>query len=205
MIIIDHPFWDDYVEAFRSAALREVDPDSIEKVKWLNLSLFPSSFLKTRWEGWQMGIRRPPESVPKEWLEQRALDVALFLTDFFKRVKNRKLYCDLSLVVEHFGEELVKDRIGKKSGLHFNLETVYWTFNVKFNKWIHQNIKVYDCSLVCELDEILSTADSVLRAAFFPMPGPLDIGPGKRKKLQKQILHQFAPTLEKPLTEQIWS
>lgn len=205
MIIIDHPFWDDYVEALRSAAVREIDPDSLEKAKRLNCSLFPSSCLKARWEGWQMGIERPQESVPKEWLELRLLYVDLFLTDFFKRVKNRKLYCELSLVVEHFGEELVKDRIGKKSGLHFNLEAVYWTFNVKFNKWIHQNIKVYDCSLVCELDEILATADSILRAAFFPMPGPHDIGLGKRKKLQKQLLHQFAPTLVKPLTEQIWS
>lgn len=128
----------------------------------------------------------------------------MFLIDFFKRVNGRKLYCDFSAVVERFGKEKVANRISNKTGLHLNLEEVYWTLNIKFNRWIHSNIKFYDCSLVCELDEILTAADGMLREAFFPTPGPFDIGLRKRKKLQRQMLRDFAPTLKKPLIRQIW-
>ena len=220
-IILEHPFWDDYLEAFRSVATKEVDPTSLGKIKRLNCSLFPVSYLKMRWEGWQMGIRRPPDSFPKEWLELRSEDIILFLKDFFKRVEKGNLYCDYSAIVDHFGDELVESRVGKKTGLHFHLEAVYWTFNVKFRDWIHKNIKLYDCSLICELDEILATADSELREAFFPtivpaaipelrellgdeLPNFHFIGPQKRKELQKQMLHTFAPALEKPLMKQLW-
>jgi len=203
-VILEHPFWDDYLEAFRSAAVGEVDPDSVEKIRRLTCGLFPAPYLKMRWEGWQLGIRRPPESFPKEWLDLREKDIELFLRDFFRRVEHGELYCDYSLVVKKFGEELVGQRMRGKSGLHYNLERVYWTLNVKLNDWIDQNIKTYDCSLVCELDEIVARTDSWLGEAFFPTPGPLDIGSRKRKELQKQMLHEFAPALEKPLIEQIW-
>lgn len=192
-VILEHPFWSDFVEAFRSAAVKEVDPDSLEELKQLNCRLFPASLLEMRWEGWEMGIHRPPESFPKEWVEIRSRYVTMFLVDFFKRVKGRKLYCDYSAVAERFGEEKVANRMGKKTGLHLNLEGVYWTLNVKFNRWIDSNIRLYDCSLVCELDEILTAADGLLREAFFPTPGPFDIGPRKRKKLQQQMLRKFAP------------
>ncbi|GAG04088.1 unnamed protein product, partial [marine sediment metagenome] len=198
-VILEHPFFDDYMIAFQSAAFKEVDPQSREKIRKLMCELLPSKYLKMRWEGWQMGIRRPPESFPKEWLEQRSLDIALFLADFFKRVESGSLYCDFAVVVERFGEEMVTNRMSKKTGLHLNLERVYWTFNVKFRRWIHSNIRLYDCSLICELDEILATADSELREAFFPtivpeaipelrellgdeLPNFHFIGPQKRKE-----------------------
>jgi len=115
------------------------------------------------------------------WREQ----AVLFLRDFFKRVENKSLYCDYNAVVEKFGRGRVKSRIGKTSGLHFNLEAVYWTFNIKFNKCLEQNIRTYGCSLVCPLDEILARFDSYLREAFFPTPGPYDIGPKKTKGSSK--------------------
>lgn len=203
-VVLDHPFWDDYAEVLKSAAVKEMDSDSLEKFRQLNCSLLPSQLLKVHWPGWELGIPRPPKLIPKETLSLWNVDIALFLRDFFKRVEVCKLYCDFSIVVERFGEELVEKRFRTKTGLHYNLEAVYWTFNRKFNKWTNQNIKRYDCSLVCALDETLARADSQLRTAFFPTPGPLDIGLRKRKKFQKQMLSVFAPDLEKPLIKQIW-
>lgn len=106
-------------------------------------------------------------------------------------------------MVKKFGEG-VESRIGKSKGLHFNLEAAYWTFNVKFNKWIGQNRRAYNCTLVCNLDEILSRFDSYLREAFFPTSGSYDIGPRKRKKLQKRMLGDFAPTIKEALMKEIW-
>lgn len=203
-ITVEHPFFNDFAEAFQAVAVKKLGPKDREQLKQIYCSLLPSSYLKIRWPGWEIGIPRPKESVPNEVFELRQRDIALFLSDFFKRVENGKLYCDYSAVVEQFGEEQVEGRMAGKTGLHYNLERVYWTLNVKLNDWIKQNIKTYDCSLVCELDEIVAKSDSYLREAFFPTPGPFDIGPKKRKELQKQMLHQFAPALEKPLIEQIW-
>ena len=204
IIILEHPFFDDFAEAFQSVAVRKLGTEYREKLKKIYSSLFPSSYLKIRWPGWEIGIPRPKESVPNEVFELRQKDIALFLTDFFKKVDNGNLYCDYSGVVQKFGEELVEQRIRGKTGLHYNLERVYWTLNVKLNNWIHQNIETYDCSLVCDLDEIVAKSDSFLREAFFPTPGPFDIGTRRRKELQKEMLHQFAPTLEQPLMEQIY-
>ena len=203
-VVLDHPFWDDYAEVLKSAAVKEIDSDSLEKFRQLKCSLLPPHLLKVHWPGWELGIPRPPNLIPKEALSLWNEYVALFIIDFFKRVEDCKLYCDFSTVVERFGEELVEERFHMKTGLNYNLEAVYWTFNRKLNNWIHQNIKRYDCSLVCDLDEILARADDQLRAAFFPTPGPFDVGLRERKKFQKQMLSVFAPDSEKPLIEQIW-
>jgi len=203
-VVLDHPFWDDYAEVFKSSAVKEIDSDILEEFRQLKCSLLPFHLLKIHWPGWELGVPRPTNLIPKEAISLRNEYIALFLKDFFKRVEVCNLYCDFSTVVERFGEELVKERFYMKTGLHYNLEAVYWTFNIKFNNWIHKNIKRYDCSLVCELDEILAKADELLRAAFFQTPGPLNIGLRKRKKFQKQMLSIFAPDLEKTLIEKIW-
>ena len=203
-VIVEHPFFDDYIKAFQAFAVKQVDAQNRERLKKLNCSLFPPLQVSYRWEGWQIGIPRPPELFPKEWLDLRKKDIEIFLRDFFMRVEHGKLYCDYSFVIERFGEDLVKRRMIGKTGLQYNLERVYWTLNAKLRNWIRQNIENYHCSLVCELDEIVAKSDSWLRVAFFPTPGPCDIGAKKRKKLQKQMLHDFAPALEKSLIEQIW-
>ena len=119
------------------------------------------------------------------------------------RVEHGKLYCDYSFVIERFGEDLVKRRMIGKTGLQYNLERVYWTFNTRFNNWIDQNTENYDCSLVCDLDEIIAAAHDILREAFFPTPGPFDIGPKKRKEYQIKVLREVALNLEKTLIEKI--
>lgn len=205
VVVLDHPFWDDYLEAFRLASIKEVDYETAEKIRQLNCTLFPPSLLRIRWPGWELGIPRPPGSVPKEVLTLWNVDITFFLQQFFRRVERGELYCDYTCVIERFGEDLVEKRIGSKTGLLLNLEAVYWTFNVNFNKWIRQNKKVYDCSLVCDLDEILARVDSQLKSAFFPTPGPFDIGWRKRKKWQRQMLSVFAPDLEERLMKQIWN
>ena len=202
--IVEHPFFDAYAEAFQVAASKELGAEGRQRLKEINCALFPNSYLKKQWPGWEIGIPRPAELVTKEFLDSLQKDVVIFLIDFFKRVEKAMLYCDYSAVVEKFGQERVESRLGKTIGLHFNLEAAYWTFNIKLNKWEDQNIKVYNCSLVCPLDEILARFDSYLREAFFPTPGPYDIGPKKRKNLQKQILRRFAPNLEKPLIKEIY-
>ena len=57
---------------------------------------------------------------------------------------------------------------------------------------------------MCDLDEIVARADSILREAFFPTPGPVDIGLKKRREYQIKVLREAAPHLEKQLIEQIW-
>ncbi len=204
-IIIEHPFFDDYIKAFQEGAVKQVDAQNRKRLKKLNCSLFSPLYVSQRWKGWQIGIPRPPELFPKEWLELRAKDIEIFLRDFFKRVEKGELYCDYASVVDSFGEKEVKRRMAGKTGLHYSLERAYWTLSVKLRNWIRHNIETYNCSLVCELDEIVAKSDSWLRAAFFPMPGPFDIGPRKRKEFQKQMLGVFAPHLEEPLIEQIWA
>lgn len=204
-IIPDHPFFDDYVKVFQSACLKELGAEGRQRLKEVVCALFPSSILEERWPGWEIGIPRPAKLLTKEVLHEWQTDVALFLEDFFKRVEKGMLYCDYSTVIEKFGKERVERRMRAKSGLHYNLEAAYWTFNVKFTKWHWQNIQDYGCSLVCGLDEVLARFDSYLRQAFFPTPGPGDIGWGKeRKKFQKRMLGDFAAHLEKPLIKQIW-
>lgn len=202
-IIIDHPFFSEFVKACQSCFITGLSTEERHELKEYSCTLYTPRILKNIWPGWELGLPRPPNFVPKKNREEWNKYVAFLLLDFFKRVENRQLYCDYSAVVEKFGGG-VENRIGKKSGLEFNLEAVYWTFNVKFNKWINQNRKVYSCSLVCNLDEILARFDSCLREAFFPTPGPHDIGPKKRKKLEDQMLRDFAPNLREALMKEIW-
>lgn len=198
-IIDDHPFFNDWVEAFKSLSVREFKMEHQEQLKKLYCKLYPPSILKMRWDGWQIGIPRPLDSLSKEAQDQRIREVDTFLRNFFERVKEGKLYCDYSEVIEKFGSDSEKKRMKGKSGLKLNLEKAYWTFNVKFNKWIDHNIKEYDCSLVCGIDEIVAKSDGILREGFFPTHGPYDIGPQKRKELQEMLLSELAPNLEKEL------
>jgi hypothetical protein len=57
---------------------------------------------------------------------------------------------------------------------------------------------------VCTLDEIIARADSILREAFFPTPGPFEMGDRRRKEYQIKLLREVAPNIAKPLIEQIW-
>lgn len=203
-VILEHPFFEDYVEAVQSYSGKTLGTQGLEKTKQIYCSLFPKPILTRRWDGWQLGIPRPKGSMPDEAFNLLYGEATVFLRQFFKRVENDRLYCEWSAVIDRLGEEDVASRMAGKTGLHYNLERVYWTFNIKFNNWIEQNIENYNCTLVCDLDEIIARADSILREAFFPTPGPFDIGPKRRKEYQIKVLREVAPNLEKPLIEQIW-
>ena len=89
-IIIEHPFFDDYAEAFQSVAVKELGAEGRERLKEVQCALFPSSYLTKRWQGWEIGIPRPAELIPKEVskkvLEQWHRGRELFLRDFFKNI-----------------------------------------------------------------------------------------------------------------------
>jgi len=201
--IIEHPFFDDYARAFQARCLREFREEGREHLKKLVCTLMPSETLELKWPGWEIGMPRPVEFATEEAVNNWEEQAIVLLRDFFKRVEKGELYCDYSAVVEKFGGGVEK-RIGKTSGLLFNLEAAYWTFNIKFNKWIKQNKKAHNCCLVCFLDEMLARFDAHLRVAFFPTPGPYDIGQRKRKKLEDRMLRKYAPTIRKALMKEIW-
>jgi len=202
-VIIEHPFFDDYANAFQACCLRKLGEEGRKRIKTLACTPWPTGFLKIKWEGWEIGIPRPVKFATEEMVYTWEEQAIVLLRDFFKRVENGQFYCDYSAVVEKLGKG-IESRIGKTSGLLFNLEAAYWTFNVMFNKWIEQNRKNYNCSLVCSLDEILARFDAHLRVAFFLTPGPYDIGPKKRKKLQDRMLHKYAPNIRRSLMKELW-
>lgn len=203
--VIDHPFFDDFAAAYEAAAVRKPGPDDWERIRQLYCSVYPESILSIHWPGWQLGIPRPDDTFPnaEKMLELWALDVAVLLLGFFQKVRQGEVYCDPELFVQDYGLT-VEDRIGKSSGLHYNLENAYWTFCAKLRRWIGQNIRVYDCSLVCDLDEILARADSFLRGHFFPTPGRHDMGPQKRKLAQVEFLRVFAPDFGAALLSEMY-
>lgn len=201
---LEHPFFEDYVEAVQSYSGKTFGKKGRDKLRQVYCTIYPALIIETHWDGWQLGIPRPKDLMPEEAFNLFYGEATVFLRQFFKRVENDNLYCDWSHVISKFGEENVASRMAGKTGLLYNLERVYWTFNVKFNKWICQNTENYGCSLVCDLDEIVARADSILREAFFPTPGPIYIGPKTRKEYQLKVLREAAPNLEKPLIEQIW-
>jgi len=202
--ILEHPFFQDWVEAVQSYSGKMLEDEELEKTRQVFCSLFPEQILKNRWDGWQLGIPRSKDVMPEKAFNFYYGEATIFLRNFFKRVENDKIYCEWSDVINRFGEENVAIRMKGKTGLHCSLERVYWTFNIKFNNWIRKNKEKYDCSLVCQLDEIVARADEILREAFFPTPGPFEIGHKRRKEYQHKVLREFAPNLEKPLIEQIW-
>jgi len=204
MTTIEHPFFDDYANAFQASCLRDLDIEGRERLKKVVCVLWPAKILEMKWEAWQIGIPRPVKLSTRKavnfWEEQ----ARVLLRDFFKRVANAHLYCDYSAIAEKYGTGLEK-RIGKTGGMLFNLEAAYWTFNVKFNKWMGQNRELYNCCLVCPLDEMLARFDVQLRAAFFPTPGPYRIRwPFSRKRLQNRMLRIYAPALKEALMKEIW-
>jgi len=202
--ILEHPFFDDYVEAVEAYSGKTLGNQGREKLKQIYCSLFPKAILTTRWDGWELGIPRPKGSMPEEAFNLLYGEGVVFLRDFFKHVENGELYCDYSGVIDKFGDELVAKRMRGKTGIFYNLERAYWTYNITLHYWIEKNIDNYDCSLVCDLDEIAARADSILREAFFPTPGPVDIGAKRRREYQIKVLREAAPQLEKQLIEEIW-
>lgn len=202
-VIIEHPFFDDYANAVQARCLRELGEEGRKRLKKLACTLWPTEILEMKWEGWEIGIPRPVQLATEEAVNLWEKHAIILLRDFFKRVEKGQLYCDYSSVVEKFGEG-IESRIGKTSGLLFNLESAYWTFNVRFSKWIEKNRKKYKCCLVCPLDEMLARFDAQLRVSFFPTPGPYDIGPRKRKKLENRMLKKHAPSIREALMKEIW-
>lgn len=203
-VIDDHPFFGDFTEAFRHKAVKDVGPESVDRLKDIYCSMYPQKFLEIEWLGREIGIPRPKEAFPSEVFDLMLEDVDIFLEHFFKRVEDGKLYSDFSIVIDYHGLENVEKRMQGKTGLLLNLERTYWTLCVKLCLWIRHNIEAYDCSLVCDLDEIVARADSFLREAFFPTPGPADIGSKKRRKFQEKMLQLYAPGLEKRLMTEIY-
>jgi hypothetical protein len=201
--ILEHPFFNDYANAFQARCLKELGDEGRERLKKLVCALMPSEILEMKWEGWEIGMPRPVELATEEAVNHWQEQAMVLLRDFFRRVKKGELYCDYSVITEKFAGGIER-RIGKTSGLLFNLEATYWTFNIKFNKWMENNRKTYNCSLICALDEILARFDAYLREAFFPTLGPYDIGPKKRKKLEDRMLRHFAPEIRKALMKEIW-
>ena len=202
-IIIDHPFFDDCAKAFASQIGKEFDKQQGEELMRQVCTLYTPRMLGIKWDCWQIGIPRPASLAGQDIVKYWQGGGAILQIDFFKRVETSQYYCDYSTIIGKFGEGVEK-RIGKSSGLHFNLEATYWTFNIKFNKWIKHNIEEHSCSLVCDLDEFLARCDDYLREAFFPTPGPYDIGPKKRKNLQDRVLKEFAPNIREALMKDIW-
>lgn len=202
-VIIEHPFFNDYANAYQSFLGKELDLEDYKQLKEGICGLFRPELLNVKWPAWEIGLPRPENIAPSESLKVWNAHAMILLKDFFKRAEKGLLYCDYSVVLEKF-QGGVESRIGKTEGLHFNFEATYWTFNIKFNKWLNRNIDIYNCSLVCNLDEVLSRFDAYLREAFFPTPGPYDIGTKKRKKRQKQLLDKFAPNIRKELIKEIW-
>jgi hypothetical protein len=201
---LKHPFFQDWVEAVQSYYRKTLEDEELGKIRQVSCSLYPEPILARRWDGWQLGIPRPNDLIGEEAFNFYNEEATVFLRHFFNRVENDKLYCEWSDVIDRFGEETVANRMPGETGVHHSLERVYWTFNIKFNNWIRQNKEEYDCSLVCQLDEIIARADSVLREAFFPTPGPVEIGHRRRKEYQIKLLRDVAPNIEKQLIEDIW-
>lgn len=201
--VIDHPCFEDYARAFQSRAARELGEEGRARLKRINCVVFPSSYLAEHWPGWEVAIPRPPELVPEEALALWQKHSFVFLRAFFDRAQIHDLYCDY-LAADPIYKELAGRRTGKTSGPRFKFEDTYWSFRAKFDRWVDQNIQLYGCTLVCPLDEILARFDSVLREAFFPTPGPHDIGPKRRRKLQRELLRSLAPALEESLMREIW-
>lgn len=204
-IISDHTFFGDYFESIQAYSLKKFDQNGIDRLRNFSCSLFPEILLKTRWPGYEMGFPRPRKLIySKEIYDIWEKHSYLFLRYFFKKVEKGDLFDEYSKIIDRFGET-IESRIGKSSGLHFNLEAAYWTFNIKFNQMIETNFSIYDCSLVCNLDEILARFDVLIRPVFFPFTSKEKIKPKKLQKLQRKMLKEFAPSLEESLLNDIWS
>ena len=183
---------------------QKLDSETREDLKNRVCKLYTPKMLQLKWPGWEIGLPRPHSMVGPDIIKYYQGGGGMLQLDFFRKIENGPyFYCDYKEVRIKYGMT-VEERIGKSSGLHFNLQATYWTFNIKLNKWIEQNKREHNCSLVCDLDEFVAWCDSFLREAFFPTPGPYDIGPKKRKKLQKKVLKEFAPNLMEPLMKDIW-
>jgi len=203
-IVKKHPFFEDLVRAINSYESRKVTQEEFESLKDYVCTIYPSSLLNIKWGGWEIGLPRPDDEIPQKYVSFWRGNAVMMFKDFFNRVEKGELYCSYSVIIEKFGEG-IEARIGKSSGLHYNLEAAYWTFNIKFNNWINQNIKAHNCTLICHLDAILARLDAYyLREGFFPTPGPHDIGPKKRKKLQDKMLFDVAPNIRTALMKDIW-
>ena len=203
-VINDHPFFEDFAQAFRYKAVKELGPEDVSRLRDIYCKMYPQEFLEIEWPGRRTGTPRPKEAFPAEVLELTMKDVGIFLEHFFKRVEEGKLYSDFSIVIDHLGFEYVEKKLQEKTGLLLNLQRAYWTFSVKIWSWIQHNVEGYDCSLVCDLDEIVARAGSLLHGAFFPTRGFPSIRPKRRRKLQKQMLQLYAPKLEKQLMTEIY-
>lgn len=201
-IIIDHPFFYECFKAFESQSGKMFDGKALDEFRESTCKLYTPKMLQIRWPRWEIGLPRPTSLIGDAHAKYLLEGATSLLKDFFKRVQNGHLYADYSTIEEKFGEG-IESRIGKSSGLHFNLEAAYWTFNIKFNNWIGHNRKEYDCSLVCDFDEFLARFDDYLRNAFFPTPGPYDVGPKLRKEAQDILLNEFAPNIREALMKDI--
>jgi len=201
--IIEHPFFEVFIEAFQAFCSKKIEKEEYGRFKQTFCGKFPDTYLEKYWEGVEIGIPRPSELVPQESLEMWQRDVVMLLVNFFKRVEEFKLYSDYSDIERKFNKD-IPEVLGKTEGLHFNLEAVYWTFNIKWNEYIDENWSKYNCTLICPLDEIFSRFDSILRECFFPTPGPYDLGPVARRKEQEKLLENCAPELKDALLKDIW-
>lgn len=152
----------------------------------------------------EIGNPRPESFVGKDSIEDYKLNANMLLSEFFSMIASGKTFGDATAIEEMYGHT-IEERIGKSSGLHYNLETAYWTFLIKWNEWTVRNEREYGCPLVCHMDSILAHFNVALRSHFFRMTGPIKLPKWYIRWEQKRFLKTHAANIADKLYAEITS
>lgn len=121
----------------------------------------------------------------KEVIEE-ALDV--MTRYFFKKASSGETFGHLSRIKEQFGRSL-EENYGLTSGPFLDMAKTYWTYKLEVQDLFPEYHNL-------GLSQILLKLETTIASLFFPTPGPVIIPASERKEAQRQILQEYAPTID---------